>query len=170
VRRAAACLVLAGVLAGCSGPRSGISVTSAVDACAAALPVARAAVHNHGTLVHVHAVRHGDLMEVARQLGLPPPPSSSPPATLPPETTPPATPRSTPTTSSAPSTLLSGTSLPPEPEPRACMVVFHGNYRPALVKHPIGASHGRYAIALVWLHKARLILVIVTDKLPKVLG
>lgn len=152
MRRAAACLVLAGVLAGCSGPRSGISVTSAVDACAAALPVARAAVHNHGTLVHVHAVRHGDLMEVARQLGLPPPPANSPAFIG--------------DSSAAPS----GTPLPPEPEPRACMVVFHGTYRPALVKHPIGASHGQYAIALVWLHKARLILVIVTDKLPKLLG
>lgn len=168
MRRAAACLILVGV-AGCSGPRSGISVTSAVDACAAAIPVARAAVHNHGTLIHVRAVRHGDLREVARQLGLPPPPSSSPLATLPPETTPPATPRQTPTAGSSPSTMLSGTSLPPEPEPRACLVAFRGNYRPALVKQPIGAAHGHYAIALIWLHKARLIVVIVTDKLPKLL-
>jgi hypothetical protein len=161
--------MLAGVLAGCSGPRSGISVTSAVDACAAAIPVARAAVHNRGMLIHVHAVRHGDLMQVARQLGLPPPPSSSPPATLPPETTSPATTRPRPTTGSPSSAALSGTSLPPEPEPRACLVAFRGTYRPGLVKHPIGAPQGHYAIALIWLHKARLIVVIVADKLPKLL-
>lgn len=151
MRRGAACLILVGVLAGCSGPRSGISVTSAVDACAAALPVARGAVHNRGTLDHVHAVRHGELVRVARQLGLPPPPANSPAFIG--------------DSSAAPS----GTPLPPEPEPRACLVVFRGDYKPGQVKHPIGAAHGKYAIALVWLHKARLIVVIVTDKLPKLL-
>ena len=176
---------LCAVLAGCSGPRSGVSVTSGVDACAAALPVARAAVHNHGKLVRVRALRHGDLLQVAEQLGLPPPPSSpSPPRSgvLPPVTTKPkgggpsspassaqlATVSGTPLLSGTP--IMSGTSLPPEPEPRGCLVVLQagsGRYRAATVDHPIGAPRGRYAIALVKLHKARLIVVILTDALPK---
>jgi len=151
MKRAAVSLMLVGVLAGCSGPRSGISVTSAVDACAAALPVARAAVHNRGKLEHVHAVRHNDVREVAHQLGLPPPPSDSP------------------VFNGDSGSPVTSTPLPPEPQPRACLVAFHGNYRQSQVKKPIGATHGQYAIALVWLHKARLIVVIVTDKLPKLL-
>jgi hypothetical protein len=163
-------LVLVGVLSlsACSGPRSGISVRSNVDACAAALPVARAAVHQHGKLREVHALHRGELRQIAQQLGLPPPPSSSTPVS------PAATLRSasaTPTASAvvtipAPSTLLSGTSLPPEPEPHACLVAFHGDYRAAAVDHPIGDPTGHYAIVLVRLHKARLIVVIVADALP----
>jgi hypothetical protein len=165
-------VLVAGVaaLSSCSGPRSGISVRSNVDACAAALPVARVAVHRRGTLMGVHALHRGELRTLAKELGLPPPPSpssspvSSSPSTTPPSTTPPST---GPTTVSAPTTVLSGTSLPPEPEPHGCLVVFHGTYRAHAVDHPIGDPAGQYAIALVRLHKARLIVVIVADKLPE---
>ena len=160
------CAVLI-VVTGCSGPRSGISVRSKVDACAAALPLARTAVHRHGTMVRVHALASGELREIAHQLGLPPPPT--------PTATPTPTPtRATATTATAttpaksPSTpVLSGTSLPPEPEPHACLVVFRGHYRDTAVDHPIGHPAGRYAIVLVRLHKARLIVVIVADRLPE---
>jgi hypothetical protein len=167
-------MLLVFAVAGCSGPRSGISVTSGVDACAAALPVARAAVHNHGKLVRVHALRRGDLLMVTKQLGLPPPPSSPSPsgkAVLPPVTTKPTEP---PTSASGSATaVLSGTSLPAEPEPRGCLVVFQAagaRYKVAAVDHPIGTPRGRYAIAVVKLHKARLIVVILTDTLPKPLA
>ena len=167
--------VVAGIVAGlvgCSGPRSGISVTSGVDACAAALPVARLAVHNHGKLVRVHALRHGDLRKVTRQLGLPPPPSATEtsPSSSGSATVPPTKGSGRPSTSVSATSVLSGTTLPPEPEPRGCLVVFQAagaRYRVAAVDHPIGAPRGRYAIAVVKLHKARLIVVILTDTLPK---
>jgi hypothetical protein len=149
-------------LSGCSGPRSGISVRSSVDACAAALPVARAAVHQRGALVRVHALRRGELRELAGEMGLPPPATHTASGSAAPSSPTPSSP-----TGTASSAALSGTSLPAEPEPRACLVVFRGKYRARTVDHPIGAPTGRYAIALVRLHKARLVVVVVADRLPE---
>lgn len=139
----ASALCALGVLSACSGPRSGVSFRSSVDVCAATLPYARMAVHGHGTLLHVRAIEKDDLQRIAEHfrfatvLDAPPPSASASPITDP-------TPKRKPRT--------------------ACLVTFRGPFDASGVQSPRGEQSGRYAVAVVTVHKPMVVAVIVTDQ------
>lgn len=65
--RAVLCGCVLVLAAGC-GTRSGISVRSDVDACAAALPLAKSAVHQRGQLQEVRPMNRRELRRLDREL------------------------------------------------------------------------------------------------------
>lgn len=131
------------LVAACSGPRSGASVTGDVSGCAAVLPLARRAIHDEGTLTLIRRINRADADALSRKLGATPP-----------------TPRSHP----AP-------TRPPRPAqaswPKACLVVYHGNYpRGTIVGASPPAVAGHYALFVLRVRHPSIDRILVTDALP----
>lgn len=149
VRRWRRCVAVAGVAlafalaSACSGPRSGASVTGHVAGCAAVLPLARDVVHDEGTLTLIRRISKADADALSRKLGATPLPKR-PHARLPRRHSP----------------AQSGW-------PKACLVVYHGNYPAGTI---IGASPpavaGHYALIVLRVRHASIDRILVTDRLP----
>lgn len=135
------------VLSGCSVPRGGDSATSDIAGCAAVLPVAHDTVRGSGTLVLVHRLSSGDVSALYAAVGAPPP-------------TPPVR---TPSPRSAPPSTPAGTQKPP----KACLVVYQGDYRPGTVTGADPAQHGRYALIVARVRHPLVERVLLTDELPR---
>ncbi len=142
--RVAAMVVIAFALAAaCSGPRSGASATSEVSGCAAVLPLASITVHDEGTLTLVRRINKSDADALSRKLG------ASPPAPPQPHLTP------------GPHRPVRSTW------PKACLVVYHGNYPPGTIA---GASPpavaGHYTLMVIRVRHPSVDRILVTDRLP----
>ncbi|MDX6672927.1 MAG: hypothetical protein QOH11_345 [Solirubrobacteraceae bacterium] len=125
------------VLSGCGvGSRGGVA-TNNVSACAAALPLARDTLGQHGTLVRVHRLRRGQAAAVLRALGRPL------------STRPPRPPN----------------RKPPGREPKRCLIVYRGPYRQGSVPRA-RSEHGRYAVVIAKARHPALVAVVLTDRLP----
>lgn len=124
------------VLSGCGvGSRGGVA-TNNVSACAAALPLVRNTLGQHGTLVRVHRLRRGQAAAILRSLGRPLP------------TRPPRPP-----------------TRPPGREPKRCLIVYRGPYRQGSVPRA-RSEHGRYAVVIAKARHPALVAVVLTDRLP----
>jgi hypothetical protein len=136
------------VAAACSGPRSGASAITDVSGCAAVLPLANQIVHGEGTLTTIRWISKRDADALSRKLGVPPPPPPQP------QTRPqPRLPR-------VHHHLRSRW-------PKACLVVYRGNYPPGAIA---GASPpalaGRYALLVLRIRHPSIERILVTDRFP----
>jgi hypothetical protein len=135
------------LVAACSGPRSGASVTTDVSGCAAVLPLARDIIHDEGTLILVRRISKADADALSRKLG------ATPPAPLRPQ---------------------AGSPEPHRPVrsrwPKACLVVYHGSYPSGTIA---GASPpavaGHYALMVLRVRHPSVDRILVTDHLPAAL-
>lgn len=145
-------VLVAFVLTGCAAPGGGAPVHSDVARCAAVLPMARDVVHGQGTLTVVRPVDRSDVDALTREAGVdsPPAPVSKPPAS-------PKAPR------------------PPEPSqheagpplPKACLIVYRGNYPAGSIPSALPPAHaGQYALIVVKVRHPAVDRVLVTDTLP----
>jgi hypothetical protein len=124
------------VLCGCGvGSRGGVA-TNNVSACAAALPLARNTLSEHGTLVRVHRLRRGQAAAILRALGHP-----------------------------LPTRPRSATRTSPGREPKRCLIVYRGPYAQGSVPRAPG-QHGRYAVVIAKARHPALVAVVLTDRLP----
>lgn len=133
-----------GLLAGCSGPRSGSSAVSAVGGCATVLPLSRERVGDGPTLVSVHALRGHDLTRYLDELGAPSAPSAGP----------------------APDPAAGHDVDGP---PRVCLVVYQGTFPDDVVQQAPPGSSGRYAFLFVEVRHPRVRTVLLGDELPAAL-
>lgn len=138
-------LIACTLAAGCSGPRSGASVTTGVSGCAAVLPLASSIVHDEGTLTEVRRISRNDADALSRQLGVNP--------QVPPHT----------------HGRLPNPRHPVRPSgwPHACLVVYRGDYPLGTIA---GASPpavaGRYALIVLRVRHPSIDRILVTDHLP----
>lgn len=165
--------LLGALLAGCSGPRSGGSVTSAVAGCATVLPLARGAVPGSPVLVAVHALSRGDAARYVREVQVLATPTAAAPA--PGRTAevpaPGATATPGPTAGPGPTARPGPTATPgptarPAP-PRGCLVVYAGPFAAGTVRGAPAGTSGRYALLFVDLRHPRVRQVLLTDVLTK---
>lgn len=133
------------VAAGCSGPRSGASALTEVSGCAAVLPLANQIVHDEGTLTEIRWISKRDADALSWQLGVPPQPQTQPQPRL-------------------PRVHHRGRSR----WPKACLVVYHGNYPPGTIA---GASPpalgGRYVVMVLRVRHPSVERILVTDRFPR---
>jgi hypothetical protein len=138
---AAALALAVAVVAGCSGPRSGVSAITDVSGCAAVLPLAREIVHDEGTLVLVRRISERDALTLSRQLAVPPPP---PPAR---------------SHHGAHFRWARGTN--------PCLVVYRGDYPPGSIAGTSPpAAGGHYALLVLRVRHPLAERIWVTDRLP----
>ena len=135
-------MVIALALAvGCSGPRSGASVTGKVSGCAAVLPLAREAVHDKGTLILIRHISRADADALSRKLGAQPPAARHPHTGLPRPSRP----------------VQAGW-------PKACLIVYQGDYPLGRI---VGASPpavaGHYAYIVLRVRHPSIDRILVTD-------
>jgi hypothetical protein len=126
---------------GCSGPRSGASVTGKVSGCAAVLPLAREAVHDKGTLILIRHISRADADALSRKLGAQPPAARHPHTGLPRPSRP----------------VQAGW-------PKACLIVYQGDYPLGRI---VGASPpavaGHYAYIVLRVRHPSIDRILVTD-------
>ncbi|MGH3826861.1 MAG: hypothetical protein ACRDQX_06770 [Pseudonocardiaceae bacterium] len=142
-------VVVLGFVAGCSGPRSGASVTGEVSGCAAVLPLANRIVHDRGELTLVRRISKSEADALSRQLGVrPPAPSPAPPHSH--------------VRSRRPHRLVSSKW------PKACLIVYHGDYPPGTIT---GASppavSGHYVLIVLRIRHPVVDRILVGDRLPR---
>ena len=130
--------------ASCSGPRSGASATSEVSGCAAVLPLASEVVHDEGTLTLVRRINKNQADALSRALG------ASPPIQRP-----------------HPGPLTKHHPVHPGGWPKACLVVYRGNYPPGTIaKASPPAVSGHYTLVVLRLRHPSVDRVLVTDRTP----
>jgi hypothetical protein len=145
LRTLAVAVLLAAALTGCASPGGGASTRNDANRCAAVLPLANDVVHGQGTLTLVRPVDRADIEAITRQVGVVasrrPGASSSPRAPAP--------------------------SVKPPPGPKACLVVYRGNYPAGLIAdaQPAGAS-GQYALVVLWVRHPAVERVLITNAVP----
>ncbi|MGH3854439.1 MAG: hypothetical protein ACRDR6_13290 [Pseudonocardiaceae bacterium] len=141
-------VVVFGLAAACSGPRSGASVTGEVSGCAAVLPLANRIVHDRGELTLVQRISKSDADALSSKLGARPP------------APPPAPPRSH-VRSPRPHRVVHSRW------PKACLIVYHGDYPPGTIT---GASppavSGHYTLIVLRIRHPAVDRILVADRLP----
>jgi hypothetical protein len=145
-------VLVAFVLTGCAAPGGGASAHSDVARCAAVLPMARDVVHGQGTLTVVRPVDRSDVDDITREAGadVPPAPASKSPASPKPPKPP------------NPSQNQAGPPLP-----KACLIVYRGNYPAGSIPSALPPAHGgQYALIVVKVRHPAVDRVLVTDTLP----
>jgi hypothetical protein len=141
-------IVLA-LVAACSGPRNGASVTSDVSGCAAVLPLARNVVHGQGTLTLIRRINQADADALARKLGV--------------------TPGVTPAAPPQPH----ADHQPPRPpartrQPKTCLIVYRGSYPQGTIANASPpAVAGHYALMVLHVRPPSIDRILVTDTLPR---
>ncbi|MEO7193828.1 MAG: hypothetical protein ABIZ05_03260 [Pseudonocardiaceae bacterium] len=139
-------VVVLGLVAACSGPRSGASVTGEVSGCAAVLPLANRIVHDRGELALVRRISQSDANALSRKLGArqPAPPRSH-------------------VRSPRPHRVVQSRW------PTACLIVYHGDYPPGTIT---GASppavSGHYTLIVLRIRHPAVDRILVTDRLPSI--
>jgi hypothetical protein len=137
-------LLIGAAVAGCASPGGGASGRADVARCAAVLPLARDVVHGQGVLTLVRPVDRKTIDAVSRELGV--------------EPTPP--PRAHPAHPASP-------SRPSPPLPRACLVVYQGDYPAGAITGALSEpARGRYALIVLRVRHPAVVRVLLADRLP----
>jgi len=144
LRRWLGILLIGAAVAGCASPGGGASGRADVARCAAVLPLAREVVHGEGVLTLVRPVDRKTVDAISGELGAP---DISPPRVHP---THPASPNRT-----------------SPPLPRACLVVYRGDYPAgAVAGAPSEPARGRYALIVLRVRHPSVVRVLLADRLP----
>jgi hypothetical protein len=137
-------LLIGAAMAGCASPGGGASGRADVARCAAVLPLARDVVHGQGVLTLVRPVDRKTVDAISGELGVSPTPAARVHPTHP----------------------VSPNRTSP-PLPRACLVVYRGDYPAGAIAGALPApGRGRYALIVLRVRHPAVVRVLLADRLP----